>query len=129
MLVTHHTPLCRKASDSINFIVAHDGFTLADLVSYNHKHNEANGEDGNDGTNDNFSWNCGVEGHTDNGDVRALRWRQMRNFQMVLMLSRGTPMIVSGVIYSACCTPGVYIRPECACIASIWVCQFCFALL
>ena len=87
---------CSKASDSVNFIVAHDGFTLADLVAYNGKHNEANGEDGNDGTNDNFSWNCGAEGETGDDAVRALRWRQMRNFQMVLMLSRGTPMVVAG---------------------------------
>lgn len=80
----------------MNFIVAHDGFTLRDLVSYNDKHNGANGEDGNDGTNDNLSWNCGAEGETADADINALRWRQMRNFHMALMLSQGTPMVVAG---------------------------------
>jgi hypothetical protein len=88
-----------KASHGVNFIVAHDGFTLADLVAYNGKHNEANGEDGKDGTNDNFSWNCGVEGATGDEGVKALRWRQMRNFQLMLMMSRGTPMVVAGARY------------------------------
>jgi pullulanase/glycogen debranching enzyme len=86
-----------KASHSINFVVAHDGFTLNDLVSYNSKHNVANGEDGKDGTNDNLSWNCGIEGHSDDPAIKALRWRQMRNFHMALMLSQGTPMVVAGV--------------------------------
>ena len=81
---------------SVNFIVAHDGFTLADLVSYNEKHNEANGENNRDGTNDNDSWNCGVEGPTENPEVRALRARQMRNFLATLLLSQGTPMICGG---------------------------------
>ena len=87
---------CRKASHSVNFVVAHDGFTLADLVAYNNKHNEANGEDGKDGTNDNFSWNCGAEGATQEGGVQELRWRQMRNFMLMLLMSRGTPMVVAG---------------------------------
>src|SRR5580765_2275011 len=70
----------RKPTASINFVTAHDGFTLADLVSYNEKHNEANLEDGNDGTDDNRSWNCGVEGPTDDAEVVELRERQVRNF-------------------------------------------------
>jgi glycogen operon protein len=81
---------------SINFITAHDGFTLNDLVSYNAKHNEANLEDNRDGTDDNRSWNCGVEGPTDDPDVIALRERQKRNFLATLCLSQGTPMILGG---------------------------------
>ena len=73
----------------INFVTAHDGFTLADLVSYNEKHNEANGEDNRDGTDDNRSWNCGVEGPTDDPAVNALRERQQRNFLATLLLSQG----------------------------------------
>ncbi|GFR40449.1 hypothetical protein Agub_g977 [Astrephomene gubernaculifera] len=86
----------RRPYHSINFITAHDGFSLYDLVSYNGKHNEANGEGNRDGSNDNFSWNCGVEGDTSDPGVTALRQRQMRNFLVALMLSQGTPMIVSG---------------------------------
>ena len=82
--------------NSINFITAHDGFTLNDLVSYNWKHNEANGEDNHDGTDDNQSWNCGAEGDTDDAEVLALRARQVRNFQTILMLSQGVPMMVMG---------------------------------
>jgi glycogen operon protein len=81
---------------SINFITAHDGFTLRDLVSYNDKHNEANQEEGRDGTDDNRSWNCGVEGDTDDPDVQDLRARQQRNFLTTLMLSQGTPMLLGG---------------------------------
>jgi len=81
---------------SINFVTAHDGFTLADLVSYNEKHNEANQEDGQDGTDDNRSWNCGVEGETDDPVVLELRARQQRNFLATLMLSQGTPMLLGG---------------------------------
>ncbi len=86
----------RRPYSSINFIVAHDGFTLRDLVSYNDKHNEANGEDGEDGGNDNASWNCGVEGPTDDPEVRRLRARQQRNFMATILLSQGTPMICGG---------------------------------
>lgn len=86
----------RKPAASVNFVTAHDGFTLRDLVSYNNKHNEANSENNNDGTNDNRSWNCGVEGATDVQDVEDLRWRQMRNFVATLMVSQGTPMLVGG---------------------------------
>jgi isoamylase len=86
----------RRPSASINFITAHDGFTLADLVSYNDKHNEANGEDGRDGTDDNRSWNCGVEGPTTDEAVIALRERQQRNFLVTLLLSIGVPMLVAG---------------------------------
>lgn len=68
-----------------------------DLVSYNEKHNEANGEKGRDGTNDIFSWNCGHEVPTDDDAIQAMRWRQMKNFHLVLMMSQGTPMIVAGV--------------------------------
>jgi glycogen operon protein len=81
---------------SINFVTAHDGFTLADLVSYNDKHNEANGEDNRDGTDDNRSWNCGVEGPTDDPQVLALRSRQQRNFLSTLLLSQGAPMMCGG---------------------------------
>eukprot|EP00475_Leptophrys_vorax_P005715 TRINITY_DN13449_c0_g1_i1.p1 TRINITY_DN13449_c0_g1~~TRINITY_DN13449_c0_g1_i1.p1 ORF type:complete len:273 (+),score=-0.06 TRINITY_DN13449_c0_g1_i1:53-820(+) len=89
----------RKPYHSVNFVIAHDGFTLRDLVSYNHKHNEANGEDGRDGSNDNFSWNCGVEGPTQDAAIIALRERQMRNFHLALMLSQGTPMMLMGDEY------------------------------
>ncbi|MET7283086.1 glycogen debranching protein GlgX [Kribbella sp. NPDC005582] len=81
---------------SINFVTAHDGFTLRDLVSYNHKHNEANHEDNRDGTDDNRSWNCGVEGETDDPAVVALRKRQMANLMSTLILSTGVPMITMG---------------------------------
>jgi len=77
----------RVAPTSINFITAHDGFTLADLVSYNGKHNQANGENNNDGTNDNDSWNCGAEGWTDDG-INALRQRQMKNAVAMLIISQ-----------------------------------------
>ena len=81
---------------SINFITAHDGFTLRDLVSYNEKHNEANGEDNKDGTDDNRSWNHGVEGPTDDPEINALRARQQRNFLATLFFSQGAPMLVGG---------------------------------
>ncbi len=81
---------------SVNFVTAHDGFTLADLVSYNTKHNDANGEDNRDGSDDNRSWNCGAEGRTDNRDVLALRRRQQRNLLTTLLLSQGVPMILAG---------------------------------
>jgi isoamylase len=81
---------------SINFITAHDGFTLADLVSYDGKHNEANLEDNRDGTDDNRSWNSGVEGDTDDPEILALRTRQQRNFLTTLLLSQGTPMLLGG---------------------------------
>ena len=86
----------REPFASINFITAHDGFTLADLVSYNDKHNEANKEDNRDGTDDNRSWNCGVEGPTDDAAVLELRARQQRNFLATLLLSQGTPMLLGG---------------------------------
>jgi glycogen operon protein len=86
----------RSPYSSINFVTAHDGFTLRDLVSYNHKHNEANGEDNRDGTDDNRSWNCGVEGETDDPGVRALRRRQAANMMATLCLSSGVPMITAG---------------------------------
>jgi isoamylase len=86
----------RRPGASINFVTAHDGFTLNDLVSYNEKHNEANGEDNRDGESYNRSWNCGVEGPTDDPEILKLRHRQMRNFMATLMLSQGTPMIAHG---------------------------------
>ena len=86
----------RRPIASINFVTCHDGFTLADLVSYDHKHNEANGEDGNDGSNDNRSWNCGAEGPTSDPDVLALRARQQRNLLATLLLSQGVPMLLAG---------------------------------
>ena len=86
----------RHPSASINFVTAHDGFTLADLVAYNDKHNDANGEDNQDGTDDNRSWNCGAEGPTDDPEINALRERQQRNFLTTLLLSQGVPMITAG---------------------------------
>jgi isoamylase len=86
----------RRPSASINFVTAHDGFTLQDLVSYNEKHNEANGEENRDGTDDNLSWNCGVEGPTDDPAIQALRERQVRSFLTTLFLSQGVPMILAG---------------------------------
>ena len=81
---------------SINFVTAHDGFTLHDLVSYNEKHNEANGEENRDGHNENLSWNCGAEGETDDMQLLALRERQKRNFLATLLLSQGVPMLLAG---------------------------------
>ncbi|AEX81475.1 glycogen debranching protein GlgX [Corynebacterium diphtheriae] len=86
----------RRPTASINFITAHDGFTLNDLVSYNHKHNDANGEDGRDGESHNRSWNCGEEGPTEDPGINKLRARQRRNFLTTLLLSQGTPMIAHG---------------------------------
>jgi len=86
----------RRPLASVNFVVAHDGFTLADLVSYNDKHNEANGEGNRDGESFNRSWNCGAEGPTDDPAVRALRTRQQRNFLTTLLLSEGVPMLAHG---------------------------------
>ena len=85
------TPTC-----SINFVTCHDGFTLNDLVSYNHKHNEANAEQNRDGMNDNHSWNCGIEGPTDDATVAQLRTRQIKNFFALLLLAAGTPMLLMG---------------------------------
>jgi isoamylase len=86
----------RRPVASINFVTAHDGFTLRDLVSYNEKHNEANGEDNNDGESHNRSWNCGAEGPTDDAGINELRARQQRNFLTTLLLSQGVPMICHG---------------------------------
>ena len=86
----------RRPRASVNFVTAHDGFTLLDLVSYNQKHNEANGEDGRDGTDDNRSDNCGVEGPTDDPAVVAIRARQQRNFLTTLLISQGIPMLLHG---------------------------------
>jgi glycogen operon protein len=86
----------REAEQSVNFVTCHDGFTLHDLVSYNHKHNEANGEQNRDGAEDNASWNCGAEGPTDDPAVNQLRERQSRNFLTLLLLAVGTPMLTMG---------------------------------
>src|SRR6202167_4786729 len=86
----------RRPVASINFVTCHDGFTLNDLVTYNHKHNEANGEGNRDGTDDNRSWNCGAEGPTDDPAVRELRAKQKRNFLVTLFLSQGVPMLLAG---------------------------------
>lgn len=85
-----------QPTNSVNFVTAHDGFTLHDLVSYNEKHNWANGEENNDGANDNLSWNCGAEGETDDPAILALRNKQMKNFAVIQMLSIGVPMMVAG---------------------------------
>jgi glycogen operon protein len=89
-------PAGRRPMASINYVTCHDGFTLRDLVSYSRKHNQLNGEDNRDGTDDNNSWNCGVEGETDDPMVQALRDRQSRNLLATLMLSVGTPMLTAG---------------------------------
>jgi glycogen operon protein len=86
----------RRPFASINFITAHDGFTLHDLVSYNDKHNDANGEDNRDGESHNRAWNCGVEGPTDDAEIQTLRARQQRNFLATLFLSQGVPMLLGG---------------------------------
>jgi isoamylase len=86
----------RYPTASINFVTAHDGFTMADLVAYNEKHNEANGENNEDGESHNRSWNCGVEGPTDDPDIISLRQRQVRNFMATMFLSQGVPMLLSG---------------------------------
>jgi isoamylase len=89
-------PSGRQTWASVNFVTAHDGFTLNDLVSYNERHNEANGEDNKDGHSNNISWNCGVEGPTDDPNVLALRARQKRNFLATVLLSQGVPMLLMG---------------------------------
>jgi len=86
----------REAEQSVNFVTCHDGFTLNDLVSYDQKHNEANGEDNRDGTNDNRSWNCGIEGPTTDPEIERLRNRQVKNFMVITMLSLGIPMFPMG---------------------------------
>ena len=86
----------REAEQSINFVTCHDGFTLNDLVSYNHKHNDANGEDNRDGANDNLSWNCGIEGPTEDTAIEGLRNRQVKNFFVLELLAAGTPMLLMG---------------------------------
>ncbi|MBA2695432.1 MAG: glycogen debranching enzyme GlgX, partial [Actinobacteria bacterium] len=86
----------RRPWASVNFVTAHDGFTLRDLVSYDRKHNVANGEGGADGTDDNRSWNCGTEGESDDPDIVGLRARQARNLLATLLLSTGTPMVLAG---------------------------------
>jgi isoamylase len=86
----------REAEQSINFVTCHDGFTLNDLVSYNHKHNEANGENNRDGSDDNLSWNCGAEGPTDDQTIETLRNRQVKNFFALELLAAGTPMLLMG---------------------------------
>jgi glycogen operon protein len=91
-----YQPRAQGPGNSINFIAVHDGFTLNDLVSYNVKHNEPNGEGNRDGIDENLSWNCGVEGPTSDSGVEALRTRQIKNFFTILLLSRGVPMILAG---------------------------------
>lgn len=86
----------REAEQSVNFVTCHDGFTLNDLVSYNRKHNEANGENNRDGADDNLSWNCGTEGPTDDPAIEGLRNRQVKNFLALEMLAAGTPMLLMG---------------------------------
>src|SRR5262249_27134691 len=86
----------RRPHASVNYVTCHDGFTLADLVSYEEKHNEANGEDNRDGHNDNRNWNCGAEGPTGDPEVNALRDRQRRNLLATLLLSQGVPMLLAG---------------------------------
>lgn len=91
-----YQPSGRLPTNGINFVTCHDGFTLNDLVSYNEKHNEANGEGNRDGLNNNVSWNCGAEGPTDNAEIIALRQRQIKNFLAILLLSQGVPMLLMG---------------------------------
>jgi glycogen operon protein len=91
-----YQPAGRRPTASINFVAAHDGFTLNDLVSYNEKHNEANGEENRDGDSHNRSWNCGAEGPTNDPEINTLRRRQRRNFVATLFLSQGVPMLYGG---------------------------------
>jgi len=91
-----YQPHGRLPINSINFVTCHDGFTLYDLVSYNEKHNEANGEDNRDGASENFSWNCGEEGETNDPLIFSLRRRQAKNFMAILLLSQGVPMLLAG---------------------------------
>jgi isoamylase len=91
-----YTKRSNPPEQSINFVTCHDGFTLNDLFSFNEKHNEANGEDNRDGTSENYSWNCGVEGVTDDPEVERLRARQIRNAMMLTLISVGTPMLMMG---------------------------------
>jgi glycogen operon protein len=91
-----YEPQGKLPINSINFVTCHDGFTLYDLVSYNEKHNEANGEDNRDGTSENFSWNCGQEGETKDPQILSLRRRQAKNFMGILLLSQGVPMLLAG---------------------------------
>jgi glycogen operon protein len=86
----------REPEQSINFVTCHDGFTLNDLVSYTHKHNQANGEENRDGHNQNLSWNCGIEGPSDEPDIEQLRNRQVKNFFTINLLALGIPMILMG---------------------------------
>jgi len=86
----------REPEQSVNFVTCHDGFTLNDLVSYNQKHNDANGENNRDGSNDNLSWNCGTEGPSDDQAIEALRRRQVKNFVAIELLAAGTPMLLMG---------------------------------
>ncbi|MDB9528499.1 glycogen debranching protein GlgX [Oscillatoria sp. CS-180] len=86
----------RETNRSINFVTCHDGFTLSDVVSYNRKHNEANGEQNRDGSNDNFSWNCGIEGLANTSEIQKLRMQQIKNFITILLVSQGTPMVLMG---------------------------------
>src|SRR5438105_1413753 len=86
----------RQPYHSINFVTCHDGFTLWDLVSYNRKHNEANGENNRDGLDQNFSWNCGIEGPTADSGILGLRRRQAKNLMATLLLSQGVPMLMAG---------------------------------
>ena len=86
----------RESEQSVNFVTCHDGFTLNDLVSYNQKHNEGNGQNNEDGSADDLSWNCGVEGPTDDAAVERLRNRQVKNFFVQALLSAGTPMLLMG---------------------------------
>jgi glycogen operon protein len=92
----HYQPRGQTPENSINFLTVHDGFTLNDLVSYNDKHNAANGEGNRDGIDGNLSWNCGSEGPTTDQGIAALRTRQVKNFVTLLMLSRGVPMLLGG---------------------------------
>lgn len=91
-----YVPAQRGPNDSVHFVTCHDGFTLYDLVSYNHKHNQANGEDNRDGTDANWSWNCGTEGPTDDPAVQSLRIKQAKNFFTLWAISQGTPMMLMG---------------------------------
>ena len=107
----------REAEESINFVACHDGFRLNDAVSYNHKHNEENGEDNRDGAKDNRSWNCGVEGPSVDPEVEKLRNRQVKNFLTAAMLSGGVPMFVMGDEVQRRC-PGLAGDPQAEDISS-----------
>lgn len=113
----------RKPYQNINFVIAHDGFTLYDLVSYNQKRNQDNGEQNKDGSNDNVSWNCGFEGETQDAHVLQLRRQQMRNLMVALLVSQGTPMVLAGALPRGPVARGVQAHPGTRAMETLHLCS------